>query len=331
MHTAIVNSIGMTMVPVDSGAFLMGQESSDPDERPVHRVVISKSFFMAATPVTNAQYERFDPDHRKLRGKHGFSKRDDEAVIFVSWHDAVAFCQWLSRKEGKPYCLPTEAQWEYACRAGSTTAYHTGESLPETYHRSQQFTWSPRRVPLTVGKTPPNAWGLYDMHGPVEQWCHDWYGPYESADAVDPAGRASGLFKVTRGGSHNTNVAFLRSANRLGALPDDRSWLIGFRIVQAALPEATPLPAVTPALCMRDVSQDCKDWPQGCHDDKPLFVGPIRYIQEPEKGSRTPFYKNHHCPAITWCPNGDLLAGLVHDQRGDRPRTGHHCQPPAGR
>src|ERR1700745_616630 len=91
---------------------------------------ISKGFYMGAFEVTNAQYEQFDPAHRSLRGKLGFSKEDNEAVVFVNWHDAHRFCQWLSKKEGKAYRLPTEAEWEFAARAGTTTHFYTGDTLP---------------------------------------------------------------------------------------------------------------------------------------------------------------------------------------------------------
>lgn len=121
-----VNSLGMNMVVLAPGRFSMGGTDGEFDERPVHTVTIIRPFSLAATEVTNAQYEQFDPAHRALRGKRGISREDDEAVVFVSWHDAVRFCQWLSEKEGRPYRLPTEAEWEFACRAGTTTAYSTG-------------------------------------------------------------------------------------------------------------------------------------------------------------------------------------------------------------
>jgi len=314
-----VNSIGMKFVLIRPGAFLMGQEDGgDWDERPVHRVTITESFQMAVTEVTNAQYERFDPKHRGLRGKLGFSKRDDEAVVFVSWHEAAEFCRWLSEKEGKPYRLPTEAEWEYACRAGTTTAFHTGDSLPEEFHKNARMSWFPdparsqkgaEPVPLVVAQTPPNAWGLFDMHGNVEEWCDDWYGPYEQAPQTDPVGRASGDFKVTRGGSHSTEIAFLRSANRLGALPEDKSWLIGFRVVLGELPKTEPLPSPPPALNRLNVAQQFRpDWDKGPDPDEPYFKGPVEYVKIPP-GSDGPMYSEHnHDPALVDCPNGDLLA-----------------------
>ena len=306
--TGVVNSLGMRMVRVEPGSFLMGSDAGDFDERPVHRVTISRPFWMAATEVTNAQYEQFAPEHCRFRGQRGLSGDADEAVIFVSWHDAVAFCKWLSEKEGKPYRLPTEAEWEYACRAGTTTAYHTGDTLLEAFHKSQSFSWDPKPVPLAVGRTPASGWGLHDMHGNVEEWCHDTYGPYPAGEQTDPVGRSSGEMKVTRGGSHNTGVAFLRSANRLGTLPDDKHWLIGFRVVQAELPRSEPLPPPAAPRWARDVSQTRHDWSAGPAPERPYFAGPEPFVHIPP-GSNGPLYSQHnHCPSITWCENGDLLA-----------------------
>lgn len=304
----VTNSLGMEMVRIEPGVFSMGSEDGQFDEKPVHEVIISRPFWMAATEVTNAQYEAFDPDHKKLRGRRGLSKHDDDAVVFVSWNDAAAFCHWLSQKEGKPYRLPTEAEWEYACRAGTTTAYATGATLPKAYWKHQEFDWDPTPVSLAVGKTPANPWGLDDMHGNVEEWCQDTYGPYPAGPQTDPVGCAAGEMKVTRGGSHNTLVEYLRSANRAGTLPEDKHWLIGFRVVQGELPNGAPLAAGEPPLWARHVSQARHDWSGGPEPGKPYFAGPEPFVHIPP-GSNGPLYSQHnHCPSITWCANGDLLA-----------------------
>jgi hypothetical protein len=308
----------MHLVRLEPGTLAMGQDSGgDWDERPLHGVRISRPFYLGATEVTNAQYEQFDPTHRELRGKLGFSKEDDEAVVFVSWHEAAAFCEWLAKKEGLPYRLPTEAEWEYACRAGTTTPYHTGDSLPEAFHKNVKESWFPAEgrsseqevVPLTVGKTPPNAWGLFDMHGNVEEWCYDWYGPYEAGDQIDPVGREDGDFRATRGGSHSTKLEYLRSANRAGALPEDRSWLIGFRVVLGELPTTKPLPVPPPPLNRQNVSQQTPpDLTKAPDPDTPYFKGPRVYVKVPP-GSEGPLFSRHnHDPALVECPNGDLLA-----------------------
>ncbi|UCG56925.1 MAG: SUMF1/EgtB/PvdO family nonheme iron enzyme [Phycisphaerales bacterium] len=304
------NSIGMRFVRIEAGSFMMGQDDGgDWDERPAHKVTIRKPFLMAVTEVTNAQYEHFDPEHGRLRGKLGFSTDDDEPVVFVSWHEAARFCQWLSKKESRPYRLPTEAEWEYACRAGTSMAYSTGEELPEVYLKSQTQTWQPKPLALKAAGAPANAWGLYDMHGNVEEWCLDWYGPYQGGMQVDPVGRASGDFKVTRGGSHSTKISFLRSANRLGALPTDKSWVIGFRVVIGHVPDTEPIPAPAPPLNQRNVSQEIPaNLAKGPDPSTPYFKGPVEYVKIPS-GSNGPMYSEHnHDPALVDCPNGDILA-----------------------
>jgi sulfatase modifying factor 1 len=314
-----VNSIGMKFVNIQPGSFLMGQDKGgDWDEQPAHRVHTTQSFGISATEVTNAQYEQFDPEHRTLRGKLGFSERDNEAVVFVSWHEAEEFCKWLSKKEDKPYRLPTEAEWEYACRAGTETAYHTGETLPREFYKNVRMSWFPdpahrlkaaEPMPLTVGQTEANPWGLFDMHGNVEEWCNDWYGPYEQGEQTDPVGRADGDFKVTRGGSHSTEISFLRSANRLGALPDDKSWLIGFRVVAGEMPKTEPLASPEPELYARDVNQENRrDWESGPDPNKPYFKGPIEYVKIPPNSDGPMYSEHNHDPALVDCPNGDLLA-----------------------
>ena len=307
-NDARTNSLDMKMQPVKPGTFRMGSASGEPDEQPVHSVRITRPFFMAATPVTNAQYELFEPEHRRLRGKRGLSREDDEAVVFVSWQDAIDFCDWLSEREGQPYRLPTEAEWEFACRAGTTTPYHTGEELPEPEHRAQEFNWDPVEVPMTVGSSAPNPRGLHDMHGLVEEWCLDWYGRYSSADQVDPAGPDEGVFKVTRGGSHNTDVQFLRSSCRLGTLPEDRSWVIGFRVVQAEDPGEHTSQPQSPKAWQSDVTRVQVDWSAKSAGEKAVFESPTPFVIPPGEGSSEPFYPHNHCPSITWCDNGDLLA-----------------------
>jgi len=302
--------LGMTMVAVPAGEFRMGGQDADADadEKPVHCVRITRPFRISATEVTNLQYEMFDPEHRKLRGKRGLSKAYSEAVVFVSWYDAVAFCKWLGETEGKPYRLPTEAEWEYACRAGTATAYSTGDGLPIEHHKAQEFSWDPEPVDLTVGKSPPNPWGLHDMHGNVEEWCLDWYGPYAAWNQTDPVGYADGLFKVTRGGSHNTPVTFLRSANRLGTLPEDRHWMIGFRVVEGRMPGGEPLTDRPVKRWQQNVRQAAFDWGKRAAGEAPFFLQPLPFVRPPAEGSLEPFYPHNHCPSITWCDNGDLLA-----------------------
>ena len=275
-------------VEIPAGSFYMGSEGKGEnfDEAPVHKVNISNAFRMGVTEVTNAQYEQFRPEHKQLRGKDNVSTEDDDAVVNVSYQDAVDFCKWLSEKEGKTYRLPTEAEWEYACRAGTYTLYYTGDGLSSNMRRNQTIARDYQLVSLKVGQTRANAFGLYDMHGNVEEWCLDWYAAYSADEQTDPVGPAEGEFRVTRGGSHHTPDEFLRSANRLAMIPEDRHSLTGFRVVQSD----KPLPANTVDL------------------SKPYFAEPLVYVHKPIVGSNTPFYKHNHQPSIAWCDNGDLLA-----------------------
>lgn len=292
--TAIMSSLvaahgvcQIKMVEIPAGSFYMGSDGkgAQPDEVPVHKVTISRPFRMSATEITNAEYEKFRPEHRLLRGKDNVSREDDEAVVNVSWQDAMDYCEWLSRTTGRSYRLPTEAEWEYACRAGTYTIYNTGDGLPGEMMRNQTIARDYKPVSLSVGKTTPNAFGLYDMHGNVEEWCLDWYGPYSAESSTDPAGPRTGEYRVTRGGSHHTPAKYLRTANRMAMIPDDRHSLTGFRIVES---DFTPHPFIPDA-------------------SKPLFMEPQVYIVPPVEPG-TPLYSHNHQPSVTWCDNGDLLA-----------------------
>ncbi|MHC4753511.1 MAG: SUMF1/EgtB/PvdO family nonheme iron enzyme [Planctomycetota bacterium] len=328
-----VNSLGMKFVRVEAGTYEMGQlttplpdellwiiskrrggrfdtfRNGDFDERPVHKVRISKPFYIGMFEVTNAQYEIFDKEHKQLRGKdNGLSSEDNEAVINVNFYDAQAFCRWLSDKEDLPYRLPSEAEWEYACRAGSKTNFNTGDILPKEYYKNAFVTGGPRDVDLTVGQNPANVWGVHDMHGNVEEWCSDWYGPYKKGKQTDPVGYAEGDFKVLRGGSHGTPIYFLRSANRMGALPEDKQWLIGFRVVLGELPHGKPLAAPEPPLHQRNViERSAEEVRKGPDATVPYFKGPRKYVTIGRKANGPLFAGHNHDPAIVDCPNGDLL------------------------
>ncbi|MEE2620113.1 MAG: SUMF1/EgtB/PvdO family nonheme iron enzyme, partial [Candidatus Poribacteria bacterium] len=145
--------------------------------------------------------------------------------------------------------------------------------------------------------------------GNVEEWCYDWYGLYQPEMEVDPVDRKEGDFKVTRGGSHSTEIYYLRSANRMGTLPEDKHWLIGFRVVMGELPKTQPLPVLEAKEWQRHVRQDQPDdIDQGPDPDMPYFKGPRKYVKIP-KNSTGPLYSKHnHDPAITRCANGDILA-----------------------
>lgn len=335
------NSIGIELIKIPAGNFWMGSEGKGEnyDEAPMHKVTISTPFRMGVTEITNAQYEQFDPTHSQYRGRYGLSANDDDAVIYVNYQNAIAFCEWLSEKEGKIYRLPTEAEWEYACRAGTYSLFYTGDYLPNSFLKNQKLYRDPVIVSLQVKQSKPNNFGLYDMHGNVEEWCSDWYAPYSSKEnQVDPLGGKDGLFRVTRGGSHGTPAEYLRSANRMAMIPEDKHWLTGFRIVQADYPNSKEYTLESPIPKNRmNVSQDKYIWQK---EAAPIFREPRRYVIAPDCKSETPFYSHNHCPTITWCDNGDLLAvWFTADQEngrgieviGSRLRKGNDGWEPASR
>ncbi|MFD1629279.1 SUMF1/EgtB/PvdO family nonheme iron enzyme [Pseudopedobacter beijingensis] len=303
-------------VDIPAGSFYMGTNGPRKhfDEAPIHKVTITKSFKMSSTVITNAMYEEFDPSHKQLRGKNGFSHLDNDAVVYVSWYDAVAFCEWLSKREGKTYRLPTEAEWEYAARAGTSFPYYSGWKLPKGSNKNNSEVHSNFNnreihnnfIPINLGvkNDKGNSFGLYDVHGNVEEWCLDWYGPYTNSEKIDPVGYIEGEFKVTRGGSHSTPDEFLRSGNRMAMLPEDKHYLTGFRVVEGEYPKSKPMVRVRGK--RENISQKKVKW--DTPSEKAYFKEPIPYVNTPDHDSKVPFFNHNHCPAITWCPNGDLLA-----------------------
>lgn len=323
----MANSLGMKLIRIEPGDFVMGTGTAPPkskeewlvrewDEAPAHPVKISRPFWMGATEVTNAQFEQFAPEHKKLRGIFQASRTDDEPVTHVTWRQAVDFCDWLSNKEGKPYRLPTEAEWEYACRAGTTTTYYTGETLTAAQANFGIGTDGKKITTRPVASTPPNPWGLFDMVGNVGEWCLDWHGPYDSAPQTDPVGRASGDARVVRGWSYlpvthpRGPVHFCRSSNRSGHLPEDANRTTGFRVVQAAMPTTPPLPPAPPELHQQNVAQTAAP-NTGPDLSKPYFLDYRKEKKLPgvPKDSWGPIFSAHnHFTSVCVCPNGDVLA-----------------------
>jgi sulfatase modifying factor 1 len=322
----LTNSVGMRMVRIEAGEFLMGSgnqppqnrsewEERDADESPAHRVRISRPFYMSAHEVTNQHFEQFDPDHKRFRGLRGASQQDNEPVTYVTWQQAVDFCDWLSKKEGRPYRLPTEAEWEYACRAGTSTRFHTGDELTASQANLGKDAMGKSITTQPVGSYAPNAWRLYDLHGNVAEWCHDWHGPYEPGEQLDPVGRADGYARVVRGwswqptGSQRTS-RFARSANRSGKLPEDADYYTGFRVVLGPLPSTKPLPPAPLPQNQQDVKPTSS--PAVRRDlDKPFFVDFAEGGKNPVIPPNTwgPIFSHHnHYSACCVCPNGDVLA-----------------------
>lgn len=245
----ITNSIGMKLVKIPAGDFLMGSSKSTAeiarlfdsnaeyfeDEHPKHRVRISKPFYMTTTEVTQGQW-RTVMGTEPWKGKRLVKDGDNYSATYVSWEDAMKFCRKLSQKEGKKYRLPTEAEWEYACRAGSTTMFSFGEDANHlgdyAWYNKNAFNIDKRYV-HRVGLKKANAFGLYDMHGNVWEWCSDWYSEdyYGKSPTADPGGPSYGFSRVLRGGSWYRGAEESRSASRRSFNPEMGASSYGFRIV----------------------------------------------------------------------------------------------------
>jgi formylglycine-generating enzyme required for sulfatase activity len=266
----------MQFVRIPAGEFMAGSPVSEKErstnETP-HQVRITKPFWLGATHVTVGQFAFFanESGYRTLAetqgwtygawnepGKKwnqlaggswrnpGFPQGIDHPVVCVNWHDATAFCNWLSAKEGQKYRLPTEAEWEYACRAGKSTAYPwsnnpddgqgwancSDQTAAGRFTLFPAFSWSDGYVytsPVTAFQ--PNAWGLHDMIGNALQWCGDWFAEYPSGPVENPQGPPDGRERVLRGGSFIYGPRHCRCAFRGRNLPDFQNFYVGFRVL----------------------------------------------------------------------------------------------------
>ncbi len=273
----ITNSIGMKLVLIPPGEFQMGspdtEENRESDEGQ-HRVRITKPFYLGLHEVTVGQFGRFvsarsyqTEAERDGKGGYGvtsdgswerkpeytwrnpgFPQTDDHPVVNVSWNDAVAFCEWLSGQEKREYRLPTESEWEYACRAGTTARYHHGDdaeglaavgNVADAAAKKKFSNWDLAIstndgyvYTAPVGRFKANGFGLYDMRGNVFEWCADWYDEkyYANSPVDDPHGPASGSNRMFRGGGWSSIAGDCRSANRFRYWPDSRSSNLGFRL-----------------------------------------------------------------------------------------------------
>jgi formylglycine-generating enzyme required for sulfatase activity len=237
---SLENSIGIRLVKIMPGEFLMGSPESEPNrfecERQ-HKVRITKAFWIGVEEVTTDQYSNvLNRSPRSVQdGNH--------PEHHVSWHDAEEFCRKLSELEseksaGRSYRLPTEAEWEFACRAGTQTTFFWGEDSSA----APEYAWylsNSDRLPKRVGSRKPNQRGLHDMSGSVWEWCSDWYSELPSEEQTDPQGPSTGEQRVVRGGAFDSTLGYIRSASRA---PADPSFLtvnqghdIGFRVVMVEL------------------------------------------------------------------------------------------------
>jgi formylglycine-generating enzyme required for sulfatase activity len=264
----LAEGVALTMLRIPAGSFEMGAPETEAEsterERPVHRVTLGE-FLLGQTPITQAQWRAVaqwqrlehedgelwpeslvpDPTMVELREPERFQGKQ-RPVVNVTWHDAMAFCQRLSLRTGKNYILPSEAQWEYGCRAGTTTPYHYGATIctelanfngTEMYGEGEMGVY--RGQTTDVGGLPANPWGLHCMHGNVWEWCADhWHGNYEGApddgrawlveDAKENKNEMKS--KLLRGGSWYDDPRHCRSAYRMDLRPDGRYEFIGFRV-----------------------------------------------------------------------------------------------------
>lgn len=336
----VTNSVGMKMVSIAPGSFEMGSdakplpaallngkgimsnrsETGDFDEHPSHKVTLTHRFLIGETEVTIDQFRQFRPDYK---GNPTYAPY----ATGVSWDDAMEYCKWLSKKEGKPYRLPTEAEWEYVARAGTNSPFSSGDEPPAA--------------------GTPNAWGVEDMHSSPAEWTLDWYGPYSPQNQIDPVGLASGIAKVVRGGGLDyrrtkpgeifpANLPFFaRSANRASMAPSFRGeagdGVIGFRIVQAPMPKTRPEP-YQPLFFQTAVKKDAVLLKQGPNSEKPFYHTHLLFPDlgtnsMPKVGWKLGLAEGlgvaYHNSAVQELPNGDLLAAYYNtpDREDDPDQT----------
>ncbi len=262
----VTNSVGMKLTYVPPGEFMMGSLASAAetaaksggrnewyvDEHPRHCVRITNGFYIGVTEVTQGQWEAVmhtSVRQQREKANPSWSLRGEGynyPMYYVSWEEAVEFCRKLSQKENIYYRLPTETEWEYACRAGTTTPFNTGETIStdqanyngiDKYGNSYNGLRSGKT--MLVGSFRPNRFGLYDMHGNVDEWCNDWYDENYygiSSAGINPIGPSDGIVRCVRGGEWATLLRACRSATRGFHHPSIRRNKVGFRVVQASKP-----------------------------------------------------------------------------------------------
>ena len=234
-QSKFTNSIDQKFVYLQPGSFMMGNSSGISDERPAHIVYLTHGFYMQTTEVTQGQWQEI-MGTKPWSGKKYVQENRDSPAVYVSWYDAKEFIGKLSARDGKIYRLPTEAEWEYAARAGSRSKYSFGDSE----YNLGEYAWYDKnawnigeKYAHRVGAKKPNQWGLYDMHGNVYEWCEDWYAKnyYSKESMTNPIGPSSTTIRVLRGGSFFYIAGLNQSANRTWYQPGDRSYDEGFRLV----------------------------------------------------------------------------------------------------
>lgn len=247
-----INSIGMKLVKVEAGTFQMGLPEREQWRLPkhdharkgyltAHLVTLTRGYYLGAHEVTNEQFELFKPNHRRPPYQVQQAQKPEwyrpgpelqnNPAQPVTWRESQEFCRWLSAKEGRLYRLPTEAEWEYACKAGTTTRVYWGDNVWNRNYANKQGKEDGFNFTAPVGIYPANAWGFYDMIGNAREWVQDWFGPFQDAPATDPKGPATGRCRVGKGGGWNSSVEALHSGWRDGDAPHDLKDIHGFRVL----------------------------------------------------------------------------------------------------
>ena len=219
-------NLKLEMVLIPAGKFMMGSPASEKgrnENETQHEVTLTKPFYMGKYEVTQEQWFEI------MGGNPSKEKGRMLPVTNVSWNDCQDFIKKLNAKTNGGYRLPTEAEWEYACRAGTTTKYSVGDKITP---KDANYRDSKIGEPVAVGSYKPNAFGLYDMHGNVWEWCEDWHDDYPAGAVTDPKGPATGSVRVLRGGSFNFYVWNTRSSFRRNNSPTYRSSIVGFRLAR---------------------------------------------------------------------------------------------------
>jgi sulfatase modifying factor 1 len=244
--THSVNSIGMKFVRLEPGTFYMGLTPAEARRMGYqhingHWVTLTKPYLLGICEVSNKEYEQFDPKHERKRAPiKEHSEPLDHPVEGVTWREANEFCRWLSAREGKQYRLPTEAEWEYACRAGTRARTYWGDAVWDANMakvgglRNNEETWQNDNWTFSapVGLFPPNPWGFHDMIGNAREWVADWYERYGTNSVTDPVGPPNlGRFRVIKGVGWSTRHRHITMSNRDGNNPADLHDLVGFRVL----------------------------------------------------------------------------------------------------
>ena len=231
--------VPLEMVWIPAGSFMMGgypgEQDSQEDEYPQHQVSLSYGFWIGRYELTKMQWTAV-METEPWNGQSNPGTGANSPAVYVSWDNVQTFIAALNSQTGRTFRLPSEAEWEYACRAGTTTRFYWGGDSSYTvissyaWWRGNTFVGNPRLYAYGVGQKLPNAWGLYDMSGNVYEWCQDWYGAYPAASATDPVGVLSGSTRVVRGGYWDVSGQGCRSANRSYRSPSSANNYLGFRL-----------------------------------------------------------------------------------------------------